>query len=382
MVWDWQDGEESFTWHPAEGSAMLRVMRLWFCSLIIIGMLSSLRAKEVRPLLDQLPQGSIQSAFQILRRDYIRREDLSFEELNRAALQGLLDRLSFGAELVEQGIEVKPVKATVHAEFLAPGIAYLRPETFTEGEGALFEKALADLVNRKAEHLILDLRADVTGSFEEAAQMLQCFVPSGEVMFKLKQFGQDRAELFVSKRDVLWKGAVLMLLDTQSGSAAETIAACLKARGSHEIVGEKTRGGTVRYADVKLDDKAALRYASAEMLLPDDASVFKKGLEPTYVKKMPARDKVKIFTDSSGKSMMPFILDKVRPRYNESALVHGANPELDDYVRRSNGQPLPGDEGQLRDLVTQRALDILTTRAFLAGAASGAESQPKTKPNE
>nr|WP_256199930.1 hypothetical protein [Verrucomicrobium spinosum] len=66
------------------------------CSGLFVAARPSLTAG---PLLDQLPQNGVQSAFQILRRDYIRRDDLTFEELNRAALQGLLERLHFGASL-------------------------------------------------------------------------------------------------------------------------------------------------------------------------------------------------------------------------------------------------------------------------------------------
>src|SRR5476651_1144394 len=89
---------------------------------------------EEKPLIDQLPQNTLQSAFQILRRDYIRRDELTFEELNRAALQGVLERLNFSAALVPLGKESLPPKPHVHSEFLAPDIAYLRPETFAEGE--------------------------------------------------------------------------------------------------------------------------------------------------------------------------------------------------------------------------------------------------------
>ena len=326
-----------------------------------------LRAEE-RPLLDSLPQNALQSAFQVLRRDYIRREDLSFEELNRAALQGLLQRLDFGAEIVALDGPEKPAEAAVLAEFLAPGVAYVRAETFGEGEGALFEKALTGLVEKKAEHLILDLRRGGTGLFEEAALMMQCFVPQGELMFKMKQLNSDQAELFISKHAPLWEKRVVVLVDAETGNAAEALAVCLHARGRALVLGEKTRGATVRYTQVQLDEKAALRYASAEMLLPDDSSFFKKGLAPRFTVAADMNEKHKVFDGSRGKSLVPYVRDRVRPRFNERALVHSQNPELDDYVRRSNGQALPGDEGQVRDVVTQRALDLLHGNEFVSQA--------------
>lgn len=327
-------------------------------------------------LLNTLPQNSIQSAFQILRRDYIRREDLSFEELNRAALQGLLDRLDFGATLEAVDARAVVVTPKVQSEFLAPDVAYLRPETYAEGEGALFEKALRGIVEKKAQQLVLDLRSPASGSFEEAALMLQCFLPGGELMFKMKQMGRDDAEMFISRQEPLWKGKVVILIDHETCNAAETLAACLKQRGNAFLIGEKTRGATVRYATLKLDDKTLLRYASAEMLMPDGSSLFKKGLAPDFMIQGALKDKKKIFEESHKLTMKPFVVDRVRPRFNETALVSGGNPELDDYVKRSKGEPLPGDGGQLRDVVVQRALDMLQAGAHNSESRIKWEGKP------
>ncbi len=335
------------------------------CSGLFVAARPSLTAG---PLLDQLPQNGVQSAFQILRRDYIRRDDLTFEELNRAALQGLLERLHFGASLQPVVQHDVPTEPNVHSEFLAPDVAYLRPDTFAPGEGQLFEKALADLVEKQAKQLILDLRSATTaGVFDEAALMLQCFLPEGQLMFKMKQMGRNEAEFFISKRAPIWTQEVIVLVDDDACPAAEAVAACLKAKGQSVLVGSKTRGAMVRFTDVRLDDATMLRYASAELLLPDDSSTFRKGLEPHYFLVGSTEDKRKVFAGSRGKSMKPFVMDRVRPRFNEAALVSGDNPEVDAYVRKSQGQPLPGDEGQLREVVVQRALDLVRSRTMLSG---------------
>ncbi|WP_166442906.1 S41 family peptidase [Phragmitibacter flavus] len=340
--------------------------RIW---LLMMGLTSAnrLQAEEGNPV-DGLSQNAVQSAFQLLRRDYIRREDLTFEELNRAALQGLLERLDFGADLVSVDEVEEKVKSGVHAEFLAPGVAYLRPESFGEGEGEMFAAALKDVVGKSATRLIVDLRAGGVGLFEEAALMLQCFVPEGEVMFKLRQLGEGEAELFVSRGAPLWEGEVVILMDRATGNAAETLAAALHEHGRVLLIGEKTQGSTVRYTELPLDEKMNLRYASAEMLLPSDGSIFKKGLVPNFELKMHRGEVERIIEKSRGKSMKPFVMDQVRPRYNEAALVHGGNPELDDYVQKSSGKKLPSDEPPLRDEVLQRALDLLTVETIVASA--------------
>ncbi|MFZ4763670.1 MAG: S41 family peptidase [Roseimicrobium sp.] len=328
-------------------------------------------------LLDALPQSAVQSAFQVLRRDYIRREDLSFEELNRAALQGLLQRLEFGAELAQVSGDAAPEEPGVHAEFLAPDTAYIRPETLGSGEGTLFEKALADSVEKNAKHLILDLRAARVGLFEEAAVMLQSFLPMGELMFKMKQLASDDAELFISKRAPLWEGQLVVLVDSETGPAAEALAAGLYARHRALLIGTKTRGATVRYSTIKLSEGANLRYASAEMLLPDGASVFKKGLVAHFVVTSNLEEKRQVFAQSRGKSHRPFVEDRTRQRFDERALVARLDPELDAYVCKSSGKPMPGDEAQLRDVVTQRALDLLHSNAALQQARLNWQVKPE-----
>lgn len=351
-------------------------MRLGFL-FIACALLASLLQAESKALLDQLPQDALQSAFQILRRDYIRRDDLSNEAFNRAALQGLLERLKFGAELVAANKEEQPEKPQVHAEFLAPDIAYLRPETFYAGEADLFEKALANIVDKKAQHLILDLRATKTnGAIDEAARMLECFVPAGELMFKMKQIGRDDAELFTSKREPIWIGKVVVLIDGDTNNAAEALAACLSQRGRALLVGEPTRGAAVRYAEAKLDDSCVLRYASAEMILPDGSTVFQKGLTPAIVVRALMDEKRRVFANNRDISSIAFVTDRVRPRFNEAALLRGHNSELDDYVRRSKGQPLPGDEGQLRDQVTQRAIDLLKSSDLISQSKLDWQARP------
>ena len=346
---------------------------------------------ENNSLINSLPQNALQSAFQILRRDYIRHDELTFEELNRAALLGLLERLRFGAELVSAVPQIKP-PPNVHAEFLAPDIAYLRPETFAEGEGTLFEKELSKAIGQKAKYLILDLRGTRSaGSIDEAALMLQCFVPAGEKMFSMKQIGRDEAELFISKHDPMWKNQMFVLVDGDTNNGAEALAACLRQSCRALLIGTKTHGIAVRYADVKLDDKTTLRYASGEVVLPDGTMLFQRGLTPDFSVPSLGEEKWKAFDGSRGKSMKPFISDRVRLRFNETALVGAQNPELDAYVRRSQGQPLPGDEGQVRDVVTQHALDLLRTMEFAAqskinwnakpaGATSPSENIPRAVP--
>lgn len=327
---------------------------------------------------DELSQAAIQSAFQILRTEYIRRDDLTFDELNRSALEGLLIRLSFGAELVKQNGPQPGPESGVHSELITPDIAYARPQTYAEAEISLLQRALGEFAAGKVRALILDLRSPaLPGDFASASAILDFFVPQGELLFKLKQIGQGEPELMISRTDVLWKAPVVLLVDGETNHVGETIAAVLQSRRAAVLVGSPTRGAAVRYETVPVEDGWSLRYARAEMVLPDGGTIFKKGLQPHFRVDLPASVKLAIFKNSAGASIKPHVFDEARLRYNEAALVARKNPELDAFIRRSNGEKIATDRAPMRDRVLQRAVDMLEASNFLEKAAIKWNSGPQ-----
>ncbi|MBX7209205.1 MAG: S41 family peptidase [Verrucomicrobiaceae bacterium] len=343
-------------------SAILTLCACGFTSAIEVKPAVNPKARPV----DEISQAAVQSAFQILRSEYIRRDDLSFDELNRAALQGLLARLDFGAELIRRNGAEPPPTAGLHSELLTPDIAYVRPQAFAEGEVTQLEMALKQFAAQKAASLILDLRSPAApGSFDVAAGMLDCFLPKGELIFKMKQMSHDEAELTFSQTDAAWSGPVVALVDGETGNIGETIAAVLHQRQRALLVGAPTRGGTVRYEVVPVDDRWALRFAHAEMQLADGGAIFKKGLLPHFRVEMSADTKHAIFRDNPGGSIKHHVFDQPRLRYNEAALVAGKHPELDAFIRRSAGEAIDGDTMPERDLVVQRAVDMIQSSLFV-----------------
>jgi hypothetical protein len=299
-----------------------------------------------------ITQNGIQTAFRVLQREYIRSGDLTFDELNRAALHGLLERLQFGAGLVSR---------TQDSKLADPG--------GVQAEIAVMEQHLAKFVQDGAKHLILDLRASAApGDFDVAAGMLGLFVPENEVLFKTRQMTDSNTEVLRSEREPLWKASVLVLIDGDTCNVGEAIAAVLRQRKQALLIGSATRGAAVRYETIPVDAHWSLRFARAEVLLPDDSSIFQKGLAPDFPIKLAEKAKRAFFDPENKTRPASTISDTPRVRFNEAALVAGTNPELDSYIRRSAGEPLPEDQPKPRDTVLQRAVDFLITSDHLQAA--------------
>ena len=315
---------------------------------------------------DEISQSGIQSAFQILQREYIRKNDLTFDELNRSALHGLLSRLSFGAELIENTQHAASPSGGLHSELLTTEIAYVRLNSYSPEEVTQFELALRQFSEASIASLILDLRSKVPpGSFDVAAGILDFFLPRGLVLFKMKKLGQQDAELILSRTDPLWTAPVTLLVDEETGSVGETVASVLRQQKRAILLGMPTRGATFRYDVVPVDEKWSLRFAREEMILQDDTSVFMEGLKPDFRVEFSAESKGNVFKLSHGSSIKPHVFDEARVRYNEAALVARKHPELDAYIRRSAGKESDEHTHPPRDLVLQRAVDMLLSTQFL-----------------
>lgn len=327
-----------------------------------------------------ISQAGIQTAFRILQKEYIRSSDLTFDELNRAALAGLLKRLDFGAELIPRKLESVPnALKGVRAGLLNAQTAYLRPLAMTIQEVAGMERHLRKFSDAKAAHLILDLRTPAPpGDFDDAAALLSLFVPKGEVLFKMKQMGQSTTEAEMSAREPVWTKPLLVLVDDETNNLGETIAAVLRLRKQALLIGSATRGGAVRYETVPVDAEWSLRFARAEVLLADDSSVFKKGLNPDFAVSLSTTRKHQAFEEALDQDVKSTITDIPRARFNEAALVAGKNPELDAYIRRSAGESLPEDAPRPSDTVLQRAVDLITTRTLLETAKIDWNRKTKT----
>ena len=361
---------------------MLTIMTrgLLCCFLFVSALFSSAQEKPspapARPapsldsLVDTLDQAALQEAFRLLTNDYIQEGDLNPLEVNRAAFQGLLERLDFGAMLLtertrsERNSPFLFQRASIHDT-----LGYVRFGRFSEEEVAKFDEALKELQSdKKTTHLILDLRSpQAQAEFSIAAKILSRFLAPNELLFKIRRPGNDRPTLFVSTPEpVSCRLEPILLIDRETGNVGEIIAAVLRRATGCLVIGEKTPGLTVEYRDVPLGEDRILRYAIAEVVLEDDSSIFRVGVKPDLNTPTPLKSKADLYRAvDQGKPLSDFLLQKQRPRMNEAALVSGTDPEIDYYLLLSQNKPTPWDRPPLQDRALQQAVDLLDTTRFL-----------------
>lgn len=353
---------------------MLSLLRLTLLAAVMSPVF--LRA-NVDQRIEALKQDALQEAFRVLQRDYIR--DLSYEELNRAALDGLLRRLGPGAELVSKSASGESTEPRVPfaSGMLLKDAGYIRLASYQEGELAQLDKALNELLDADAKTLILDLRATQSSAdLNTAARILDRFVPSNTPLFKIQKPRDKRPTLFFSQvANTRWKNDLILLVDSETSNAGEVIAAVIASQRECLIAGAQTKGVTVQYEQIPLDEKTYLRFAVAEVVLQNGSSLFKVGVTPEYVLAEELDQKHKVFALSKDAPLKNYLFDEARPRMNEAALVHETDPELDYHLAKARGEQTKYDQVPVQDRMLQRVVDLLIAQAHLQAA-----KKPDEKP--
>ena len=308
------------------------------------------RGMDLYERLEALDAGQIKLATETIRADHAEASTLDETRMARATLRGLIDGLHPGAELTG-GETAKPEPSPFRAEILDGRVGYVRLGSIgTEGLVQL-DAALKDFTEKKAEGVVLDLRATPESSdFPMAAQICERFVPNATALFSLARPAKKKEEIFTSSRAPDFQGVIVVLVDGDSAGASEVIAAVLRRHARAMIVGTNTSGRAVEFTSLPLGGGHHLRYATAEARVAGLPPLYPRGIEPDLEVPQSSGDKEAILAGALENGISRYVFENERARFNEAALVAGTNPEID----------APENEPSLLDRPLQRAVDLVT----------------------
>jgi carboxyl-terminal processing protease len=99
------------------------------------------------------------------------------------------------------------------------------------------------LKEQAAAGIMLDLRDNPGGQVDEAACVLNLFLPKGLVLFETRYLDRSKpADLYVSDKEQFYKGPLVVLINSGSASASEIVAGALRDQRRAKLVGEKSFG--------------------------------------------------------------------------------------------------------------------------------------------
>ena len=325
-----------------------------------------------RTAVDSLSDADLDQVISLLKDNYISPDALSDDELKRATVQGIIDRIAPGASIAEAPAAGASQASPFRAEVIDGRIGYARLGATTPGNVGELDAALQNFTDKKLASVVLDLRATpASAEFEQTAEVCRRFCPKGKVLFSVKKPNIKQEQILTSKDDPKFHGIVVVLVDRDTAGNAEIIASVLRTHVRAMVIGQQTKGEAVEFAELPLPGGLLLRVAVAEVALPDNVAVFPGGVKPDLALDVAQETTNEVLKKELEKGVGEFVFESERPRMNEAALVAGNNPELDAIQA---AQKLKGErpKAPLRDAALQRAVDFITTIAIYekkAGAA-------------
>jgi carboxyl-terminal processing protease len=167
-------------------------------------------------------------------------------------------------------------------------LGYARLAAFSEGAHGALRQEVERLQRRGAEGLVLDLRGNGGGLLEEAVLTASVFLPEGETVVSTESRSQGGA-VYEAKGGNLPAMPIVVLIDRNTASAAEILAAALADDAGAEIVGTRSFGKGVFQQEIDLSNDGALKLTVGEYFTPDGKNLAGKGIEPDVtVRDLPA----------------------------------------------------------------------------------------------
>jgi hypothetical protein len=319
---------------------------------------------DLSAIIGAMPEAELQQVLDALKQRYVDPAALNDLELKRAAVQGILARLSPGATLLAgpaPALEPSPLRT----ETLENRAGYVRLGNVSREMLAELDTALDGFSGQGLGHCILDLRATPHGTdFELAAEVCRRFAPKGKVLFTVRKQGVASEQVYTSKADPRFHGLPLILISSETAGTPEIIAAALRAQARAVVIGQRSKGQAAEFASVPLGGGRVLRLAVAEARFAGGESLLADGLTPDIPVEIAPDATAAVLKQELEKGVAWSLVEPDRPRFNEAALVAGTNPELDAMQA---AQRLKGDKPKpiLRDQTLLRALDLITSLSVL-----------------
>ncbi|MFL2630820.1 MAG: S41 family peptidase [Thermodesulfobacteriota bacterium] len=170
---------------------------------------------------------------------------------------------------------------SIKSRKLKKNIGYIKVNSFQSNTYNQFLESLQSLRSEGIYSLILDLRGNPGGLFDQALKISNIFLEKKLIVSTKSKNKQMNINFFSNPLDIpKFDGPLIVLVDGGSASASEIVIGAIKNNQRGLILGEKTFGkGTIQEV-YKQDDGSAVKLTIAEYLNPQDYRVHLNGISP------------------------------------------------------------------------------------------------------
>lgn len=162
-----------------------------------------------------------------------------------------------------------------------PEIAYLRVSSFGEKTATEIRGAIEGL-GEGVTGLILDVRGNAGGLLNAAVEVCDDFLEEGRIVTIKRRGGEIDTEFEAIPGAIVPMGLpMVVLIDGDSASASEVVAACLQDHGRAKLVGVRSFGkGTVQNVLPLQGGRSALKLTTARYYRPNGQNIHRLDAAP------------------------------------------------------------------------------------------------------
>ena len=181
---------------------------------------------------------------------------------------------------IEFEVTRRKVKYVVNlrSEVIDGNIGYIRILSFNDRNiSSLFENELQKLIAQGIKGLIIDVRDNPGGYYDEVCKIADRLLPKGIIVYT-----EDRN----NKREIENSDAreldmpIVVLINGNSASASEVLAGALKDHKKGTLIGTKTFGKGLVQSIKVLEDGSGIKYTTARYFTPSGVCIHGIGIEP------------------------------------------------------------------------------------------------------
>jgi carboxyl-terminal processing protease len=201
-----------------------------------------------------------------------------------------LDRTAAQGPVTVRAVRRPITTPVAEGKLIRPRIGYIRVRSFGDTTPDRVGALLTEWRPAGLQGLLLDLRGNPGGSIQAVTRVAGYFMSARPIGITVDRTGQ-REEIVAEPRPLQpSKLPLVVLIDGDSGSGSEILAASLRDYQLATVVGQKSAGSVNLATDVSLSDGSAIRVTVRRLLTSKGAQLDGAGVEPDESVPLSAQD--------------------------------------------------------------------------------------------
>lgn len=161
-----------------------------------------------------------------------------------------------------------PINSIDASYMVSKKVGYVKISRFAKNTHEEFMVAVNKLLDKKMEHIIIDLRGNGGGVLNAAADIVDEFLKSGKLIVYTEGRSRSKSSYYASGSGILENTRVAILIDENSASASEILAGAIQDNDRGVVLGRRSFGKGLVQEQLVFPDGSAVRLTVARYYTP------------------------------------------------------------------------------------------------------------------